>query len=181
MARAQDHRQDENTHNPAQHFQSKERSRWGQAVCFLEAGDKKSIFLKGPSTPVPPVVWKQERHPNGPRLGSSPGAMLGKETGLPPSAPCPPQWGGADRRVPVSCPFYRWRRNQGGAICRKSIKKMLEVLVVKHSLSEHWALPGVSHASCLSRASVPPSVPPNDGTPAPTVPALGSSGLCPWC
>ncbi|XP_045357135.1 transient receptor potential cation channel subfamily M member 2 isoform X3 [Leopardus geoffroyi] len=38
----------------------------------------------------------------------------------------------------------RWRRNQGGAICRKSIKKMLEVLVVKHSLSEHWALPGGS-------------------------------------
>ncbi|XP_030184628.1 transient receptor potential cation channel subfamily M member 2 isoform X6 [Lynx canadensis] len=75
----------------------------------------------------------------------------------------------------------RWRRNQDGAICRKSIKKMLEVLVVKHSLSEHWALPGVSRASCLSRASVPPSIPPNDGTPAPTVPALGSSGLCPWC
>ncbi|VFV24178.1 transient receptor potential cation [Lynx pardinus] len=38
----------------------------------------------------------------------------------------------------------RWRRNQDGAICRKSIKKMLEVLVVKHSLSEHWALPGGS-------------------------------------
>ncbi|XP_049483681.1 transient receptor potential cation channel subfamily M member 2 isoform X1 [Panthera uncia] len=38
----------------------------------------------------------------------------------------------------------RWRRNQDGAICRKSIKKMLEVLVIKHSLSEHWALPGGS-------------------------------------
>ncbi|XP_029794679.1 transient receptor potential cation channel subfamily M member 2 isoform X3 [Suricata suricatta] len=38
----------------------------------------------------------------------------------------------------------RWRRNQDGAICRKSIKKMLEVLVVKHPLSEHWALPGGS-------------------------------------
>ncbi|XP_057162737.1 transient receptor potential cation channel subfamily M member 2 isoform X1 [Ursus arctos] len=38
----------------------------------------------------------------------------------------------------------RWRRNQDGAICRKSIKKMLEVLVVKHPLSESWALPGGS-------------------------------------
>ncbi|XP_027982364.1 transient receptor potential cation channel subfamily M member 2 isoform X4 [Eumetopias jubatus] len=38
----------------------------------------------------------------------------------------------------------RWRRNQDGAICRKSIKKMLEVLVVKHLLSESWALPGGS-------------------------------------
>ncbi|XP_008565916.1 PREDICTED: transient receptor potential cation channel subfamily M member 2 [Galeopterus variegatus] len=38
----------------------------------------------------------------------------------------------------------RWRRNQDGAICRKSIKKMLEVLVVEHPLSEHWALPGGS-------------------------------------
>ncbi|XP_074046064.1 transient receptor potential cation channel subfamily M member 2 isoform X2 [Macrotis lagotis] len=38
----------------------------------------------------------------------------------------------------------RWRRNQDGAICRKSIKKMLEILVVKHALSEHWALPGGS-------------------------------------
>ncbi|XP_021567214.1 transient receptor potential cation channel subfamily M member 2 isoform X2 [Carlito syrichta] len=38
----------------------------------------------------------------------------------------------------------RWRRNQDGAICRKSIKKMLEVLVLKRPLSEHWALPGGS-------------------------------------
>ncbi|ELV10344.1 Transient receptor potential cation channel subfamily M member 2 [Tupaia chinensis] len=38
----------------------------------------------------------------------------------------------------------RWRRNQDGAICRESIKKMLEVLVMKHPLSEHWALPGGS-------------------------------------
>lgn len=38
----------------------------------------------------------------------------------------------------------RWRRNQDGAICRKSIKKMLEVLVVKHPVSESWALPGGS-------------------------------------
>uniref|UniRef100_A0A2K6B660 Transient receptor potential cation channel subfamily M member 2 n=1 Tax=Macaca nemestrina TaxID=9545 RepID=A0A2K6B660_MACNE len=38
----------------------------------------------------------------------------------------------------------RWRRNEDGAICRKSIKKMLEVLVVKLRLSEHWALPGGS-------------------------------------
>ncbi|XP_007945494.1 transient receptor potential cation channel subfamily M member 2 [Orycteropus afer afer] len=38
----------------------------------------------------------------------------------------------------------RWRRNQDGTIYRKSIKKMLEVLVVKHLGSEHWALPGGS-------------------------------------
>ncbi|XP_058379227.1 transient receptor potential cation channel subfamily M member 2 isoform X10 [Diceros bicornis minor] len=38
----------------------------------------------------------------------------------------------------------RWRRNQDGAICRKSIKKMLEVLVMKLPISEHWALPGGS-------------------------------------
>uniref|UniRef100_A0A2K5ELM0 Transient receptor potential cation channel subfamily M member 2 n=1 Tax=Aotus nancymaae TaxID=37293 RepID=A0A2K5ELM0_AOTNA len=38
----------------------------------------------------------------------------------------------------------RWKRNEDGAICRKSIKKMLEVLVVKLPLSEHWALPGGS-------------------------------------
>ncbi|XP_054324859.2 transient receptor potential cation channel subfamily M member 2 isoform X2 [Pongo pygmaeus] len=38
----------------------------------------------------------------------------------------------------------RWRRNEDGVICRKSIKKMLEVLVVKLPLSEHWALPGGS-------------------------------------
>ncbi|XP_036301235.1 transient receptor potential cation channel subfamily M member 2 isoform X2 [Pipistrellus kuhlii] len=38
----------------------------------------------------------------------------------------------------------RWRRNQDGAICRRSIKKVLEVLVVKHVLAEHWALPGGS-------------------------------------
>ncbi|XP_036207757.1 transient receptor potential cation channel subfamily M member 2 isoform X1 [Myotis myotis] len=38
----------------------------------------------------------------------------------------------------------RWRRNQDGAICWRSIKKVLEVLVVKHDLAEHWALPGGS-------------------------------------
>ncbi|XP_032132448.1 transient receptor potential cation channel subfamily M member 2 isoform X9 [Sapajus apella] len=38
----------------------------------------------------------------------------------------------------------RWKWNEEGAICRKSIKKMLEVLVVKVPLSEHWALPGGS-------------------------------------
>nr|XP_035953146.1 transient receptor potential cation channel subfamily M member 2 isoform X4 [Halichoerus grypus] len=38
----------------------------------------------------------------------------------------------------------RWRRNQDGAVCRKSVKKMLEVLVVKPPLSESWALPGGS-------------------------------------
>ncbi|EGV98052.1 Transient receptor potential cation channel subfamily M member 2 [Cricetulus griseus] len=37
-----------------------------------------------------------------------------------------------------------WKRNQGGAICRKSVRKMLEVLVVKLPHSEYWALPGGS-------------------------------------
>lgn len=40
----------------------------------------------------------------------------------------------------------RWRRNQDGGICRRSIKKMLEVLVLRHPGSELWALPGVSPA-----------------------------------
>lgn len=31
-----------------------------------------------------------------------------------------------------------------GAICRKSVKKMLEVLVLRRPVWEHWALPGVS-------------------------------------
>ncbi|XP_076975263.1 transient receptor potential cation channel subfamily M member 2 isoform X2 [Tamandua tetradactyla] len=38
----------------------------------------------------------------------------------------------------------RWRRNQDGAVCRRGIKKMLEVLVVGLSGSELWALPGGS-------------------------------------
>ncbi|XP_057553816.1 transient receptor potential cation channel subfamily M member 2 isoform X2 [Hippopotamus amphibius kiboko] len=38
----------------------------------------------------------------------------------------------------------RWKRNQDDAICMKSIKKMLEVLVVRCPFSEHWALPGGS-------------------------------------
>ncbi|XP_036094011.1 transient receptor potential cation channel subfamily M member 2 isoform X3 [Rousettus aegyptiacus] len=38
----------------------------------------------------------------------------------------------------------RWKRNQDGAICRKSVRKVLDVLVVKHPRSEHWALPGGS-------------------------------------
>ncbi|XP_065798979.1 transient receptor potential cation channel subfamily M member 2 isoform X3 [Muntiacus reevesi] len=38
----------------------------------------------------------------------------------------------------------RWRRSLDGAICRKSVKKMLEVLVVKRGHSEHWMLPGGS-------------------------------------
>ncbi|MXQ82247.1 hypothetical protein E5288_WYG010932 [Bos mutus] len=36
----------------------------------------------------------------------------------------------------------RWRRSLDGAICRKNVKKMLEVLVVKRGPSEHWMLPG---------------------------------------
>ncbi|XP_060098023.1 transient receptor potential cation channel subfamily M member 2 isoform X3 [Heteronotia binoei] len=38
----------------------------------------------------------------------------------------------------------RWRRNLDGSIARKSLKKMLEVLIVKFPLSDHWALPGGS-------------------------------------
>ncbi|XP_055975296.1 transient receptor potential cation channel subfamily M member 2 isoform X2 [Sorex fumeus] len=38
----------------------------------------------------------------------------------------------------------RWRRNQDGGICRRSIKKMLEVLVLRRPGSELWALPGGS-------------------------------------
>uniref|UniRef100_A0A8D0HF20 Transient receptor potential cation channel subfamily M member 2 n=1 Tax=Sphenodon punctatus TaxID=8508 RepID=A0A8D0HF20_SPHPU len=38
----------------------------------------------------------------------------------------------------------RWRRNVDGSIYRKSLKKMLEVLVVKYPMSDYWALPGGS-------------------------------------
>ncbi|XP_066475364.1 transient receptor potential cation channel subfamily M member 2 isoform X1 [Tiliqua scincoides] len=38
----------------------------------------------------------------------------------------------------------RWRRNVDGSICRKNLKKMLEVLVVKFPMSDNWALPGGS-------------------------------------
>uniref|UniRef100_A0A6J0T728 Transient receptor potential cation channel subfamily M member 2 isoform X2 n=2 Tax=Pogona vitticeps TaxID=103695 RepID=A0A6J0T728_9SAUR len=38
----------------------------------------------------------------------------------------------------------RWRRNVDGSICRKSVKKILEALVVKFPFSDHWALPGGS-------------------------------------
>lgn len=38
----------------------------------------------------------------------------------------------------------RWRRNQDGGICRRSIKKMLEVLVLRRPGLELWALPGGS-------------------------------------
>lgn len=60
----------------------------------------------------------------------------------------------------MSGPFCRWRRNQDGAVCRKSVKKMLEVLVVKPPLSESWALPGVSQGE-LSVRSVHPTRQPN--------------------
>nr|XP_023414940.1 transient receptor potential cation channel subfamily M member 2 [Loxodonta africana] len=72
----------------------------------------------------------------------------------------------------------RWRRNQDGAVCRKGIKKILEVLVIKHSLSEHWALPGVSRCqpSCsppLVSLSGPSSTPPpTAGRPPHTVGTL---------
>ncbi|XP_075363850.1 transient receptor potential cation channel subfamily M member 2 isoform X8 [Mycteria americana] len=38
----------------------------------------------------------------------------------------------------------RWRRNLDGSIIRKSLKKMLEVLVAQYPLSDVWALPGGS-------------------------------------
>uniref|UniRef100_A0A8U8BSN4 Transient receptor potential cation channel subfamily M member 2 n=1 Tax=Geospiza parvula TaxID=87175 RepID=A0A8U8BSN4_GEOPR len=37
----------------------------------------------------------------------------------------------------------RWRRNLDGSIIRKSLKKMLEVLVAQYPLSDVWALPGL--------------------------------------
>uniref|UniRef100_A0A8C6NBL5 Transient receptor potential cation channel subfamily M member 2 n=1 Tax=Melopsittacus undulatus TaxID=13146 RepID=A0A8C6NBL5_MELUD len=39
---------------------------------------------------------------------------------------------------------HRWRRNLDGSIIRKSLKKMLEVLVAQYPLSDVWALPGGS-------------------------------------
>ncbi|CAH2306513.1 transient receptor potential cation channel subfamily M member 2 isoform X1, partial [Pelobates cultripes] len=38
----------------------------------------------------------------------------------------------------------QWRRNKDGSIGRKRAKKMLEILAMKQSSSEHWALPGGS-------------------------------------
>ncbi|KAM6258365.1 transient receptor potential cation channel subfamily M member 2 isoform 1-T2 [Porphyrio hochstetteri] len=38
----------------------------------------------------------------------------------------------------------RWRRNLDGSIIRKTLKKMLEVLVAQYPLSDVWALPGGS-------------------------------------
>ena len=78
-------------------------------------------------------------------------------------------------------PSCSWRRNQDGAICRKGIKKVLEVLVVKRSLSEHWVLPGVSPRppSRGPGPCVPLSLPPTEGTPPPVVAVLDSSD-CPW-
>nr|XP_009663409.1 PREDICTED: transient receptor potential cation channel subfamily M member 2 isoform X1 [Struthio camelus australis] len=38
----------------------------------------------------------------------------------------------------------RWRRNSDGSIIRKSLKKMLEVLIARYPLSDVWALPGGS-------------------------------------
>uniref|UniRef100_A0A8D0F033 Transient receptor potential cation channel subfamily M member 2 n=1 Tax=Strix occidentalis caurina TaxID=311401 RepID=A0A8D0F033_STROC len=38
----------------------------------------------------------------------------------------------------------RWRRNLDGSIIRKSLKKMLEVLVAQYPLSDVWSLPGGS-------------------------------------
>uniref|UniRef100_G3T0U9 Transient receptor potential cation channel subfamily M member 2 n=1 Tax=Loxodonta africana TaxID=9785 RepID=G3T0U9_LOXAF len=50
--------------------------------------------------------------------------------------------GASSEHLPFQSVCHMWRRNQDGAVCRKGIKKILEVLVIKHSLSEHWALPG---------------------------------------
>lgn len=38
---------------------------------------------------------------------------------------------------------HSWRRNVDGSIIRKSLKKMLEVLVAQYPVSDVWALPGV--------------------------------------
>lgn len=74
----------------------------------------------------------------------------------------------------------RWRRNQDGAICRKGIKKVLEVLVVKLPLSELWALPGVSRQpSVREPLGLHPTHPLTERQP-PVTAALHSSGHCPW-
>ncbi|KAM8934160.1 transient receptor potential cation channel subfamily M member 2 [Pelodytes ibericus] len=38
----------------------------------------------------------------------------------------------------------QWKRNKDGSIGRKKSKKMLEILAIKHTSSDHWALPGGS-------------------------------------
>ncbi|MEE6490342.1 hypothetical protein FKM82_015849 [Ascaphus truei] len=38
----------------------------------------------------------------------------------------------------------QWRRNKDGSICRKRSKKIMEILAIKHTSSEHWAIPGGS-------------------------------------
>ncbi|OXB58661.1 hypothetical protein ASZ78_003628 [Callipepla squamata] len=56
----------------------------------------------------------------------------------------PPAYSADHRDTAVQDPFSPWRRNSDGSIIRKSLKKMLEVLVAQYPLSDVWALPGGS-------------------------------------
>ena len=73
--------------------------------------------------------------------------------------------------------FCSWRRNLDGAICRKNVKKMLEVLVVKHGPSEHWMLPGVRPP--LSQALHSFAFSATDRSPATSGRCPGQLGSCP--
>lgn len=65
-------------------------------------------------------------------------------------------------------------------MCRKSIKKVLEVLLVKQPLAEHWALPGVSYQAVCPSSVLHPVHPLTERTPVTCDYSLDSSGLCPW-
>lgn len=113
-----------------------------------------NYFLKAGAVLVLLGSVTRETLPSGHQPGSSPGAAAGEGDRVGPregrgraGTPWPPSpvWGGVltseDCHERLVC---RWRRNQDGAICRKGIKRMLEVLVVRPPRSESWALPGVS-------------------------------------
>lgn len=91
----------------------------------------------------------------------------------------PPRGGGGGRgRLTLPLPsFCSWRRNLDGAICRKNVKKMLEVLVVKHGPSEHWMLPGVRPP--LSQALHSFAFSATDRSPATSGRCPGQLGSCP--
>lgn len=113
---------------------SKESQRWKgwvQGTCFMKAFDRKILSHSNQTS----------SHGSGGYYLCAPGAGAqewgGGGCGLGP----PPA---AGEGLTSDHPSCSWRRSQDGAICRKGIKKVLEVLVVKRSLSEHWVLPGVS-------------------------------------
>lgn len=108
----------------------------------------------------------------GSRWFLSPGAgASGLAGGLP---------GGGRGRGRLTLPltsFCSWRRSLDGAICRKNVKKMLEVLVVKRGPSEHWMLPGVRPP--LSQALSLFAFSATDRSPATSGRCPGQLGSCP--